>query len=398
MASSLQLSGSTYKIQVLGRGKGRGMLAATAMSADQGIVAAAPDITVLYSPFAGKLCARCFTDITVKPLLNRQVSTKHSQRGKRGGLKGNSKRHEKKPLGPYICPTCDQYVLCGACHSVFADAAAAAAPPAPVEPGSRAPNCTARAAKPERGDPVPCIDEYQLAAHALACAWYNELPKSVTSPGQDTDYLRFCLHYAAVVQSGGEQLRESIQSLVSNADVQSAEVLSFCENFATNLVVKSFGPHTSSLVEGTPRYTISATELQDVLLRIRCNTLGFPFSAKETLGWSLQATLCMVNHSCTPNAAVVSIDDMDERKHFFHLYRNTNSVFRAVKDTSTRTGLIGLKAIRPITAGEEITISYVDLLSLESDVIERSRQLLAVYRFLCQCELCTQQRIGLTEK
>ncbi|PVF95294.1 SET domain-containing protein [Serendipita vermifera] len=73
------------------------------------------------------------------------------------------------------------------------------------------------------------------------------------------------------------------------------------------------------------------------------------------------------NHSCGPNA-------------FAHFNLNTWA--------------IELRASRAIKAGEEIFISYVDVLQ---DSLKRRAQLATLYDFTCQCKWCTLPKVKLKE-
>ncbi|CCA71099.1 hypothetical protein PIIN_05034 [Serendipita indica DSM 11827] len=100
-------------------------------------------------------------------------------------------------------------------------------------------------------------------------------------------------------------------------------------------------------------------ECGPLLGRLRTN--GFTFNpypgAPPHAG--VFATLSRCNHSCGPNAFA----------HFNH-----------------QTWAIELRASRAIKAGEEIVISYVDVLD---PCLKRRAQLAANYEFTCKCKWCT---------
>jgi hypothetical protein len=183
--------------------------------------------------------------------------------------------------------------------------------------------------------------------HKQVCAWYVTLPAAVRKG--DTDYVRFLLEYSARVQQGDVALIHSINACCSLEDEHSTETKRFATQYAT-ITVNQFGPHGLR----TPFEV-----LREVLLKVKANALGFPFSARETLGWAMEGTVCAVNHSCVPNAAL----------------------------QQSPSGEMVLRALAPITAGEEITISYVHVPD-HPDVKERRRLLLDKYRFLCMCPAC----------
>ncbi|CAG8705154.1 14891_t:CDS:2, partial [Acaulospora colombiana] len=101
----------------------------------------------------------------------------------------------------------------------------------------------------------------------------------------------------------------------------------------------------------------------------RLRTNGFTFSpypnAPPHVG--IFFDFSKANHSCGPNA-------------FARFNLNTWA--------------IELRASRPIKAGEEIFISYIDVLQ---DSIKRRTQLATLYDFTCQCKWCTLPKVKLKE-
>ncbi|CCW68495.1 unnamed protein product, partial [Phytomonas sp. Hart1] len=137
--------------------------------------------------------------------------------------------------------------------------------------------------------------------------------------------------------------------------------------------------------------------LRGVLLRVQCNSLGFPFTAAETLGWSLQQTICMLNHSCAPNLAIFCADDATEREGVWQYLTGKEARAGANSPEEDRVeallrGCMAVKALRDIAQYEELTLSYVDLEQLGDFVEERSLKLEERYRFTCACSLCREQR------
>jgi hypothetical protein len=506
--------------------RGRRVVATTALQPGDAIYAAPPDISVLYSPFASHICARCLV-AEVGPEEKKKCKAAHLHHPPRQRAKGKRQTNQAQgapnapglagaavgagldgcfsgasaspsltstaelassaisnavatPHEPYVCPNCDQFVLCASCVRQLVLEVAMMAAEAEDQPSStKVAGITAGLLE---GRATPSLQQHPvLRAHVISCAWYTSLPESIRAPGNDTDFLRFCLDYGARVQLGDTTMVAALGKLDTNAAVQSKEAHHLCEVFARDRVVATFGPRkpagaavanplaaagvTPPTLPGydrlmfPPPYPVAWTDLRDVLLRTRCNSLGFPFTPAETTGWSLQETVCMLNHSCVPNAAVVMLYDADderriqqqqqqgstqsntsgeaaaaeeeERGHRRLLYhrrgqrssvsptrergssssgrsntytskgKNLNS-YRAIAVSSpspfstafteSLEGWIGIQAIRPIAAGEEITVSYIDLEVYGDDVQTRSRHLLEQYRFLCTCELCTRQR------
>uniref|UniRef100_W5LZ26 [histone H3]-lysine(4) N-trimethyltransferase n=1 Tax=Lepisosteus oculatus TaxID=7918 RepID=W5LZ26_LEPOC len=105
---------------------------------------------------------------------------------------------------------------------------------------------------------------------------------------------------------------------------------------------------------------------------INCN--GFTVSDQrglQAVGVGLFPNLCLVNHDCWPNCSVI----LNNGNH-----AAVNSLFH----TQMR---IELRALGKISPGEELTVSYVDFLSVGAD---RRRQLRQQYFFECSCEHCAK--------
>ncbi|CAG9569385.1 conserved hypothetical protein [Leishmania major strain Friedlin] len=475
--------------------KGRRVVATMELKPGNAIFAAPPDIAVLYSPFARHICARCLVaDVRAcaEPLKAHHHHHQHPHQqphatlsrspvgasSSPSSLSSSTAAPAAAPVRPYCCPNCDQFVLCAPCVAqLLLDSGVDVTSAAGTDAVQTTAPLLQRRGEGKRG--VSVVDERLhlhplLRAHAISCAWYTSLPASIRAPGNDTDFLRFCLDYGARAYLGDTAMMRALATLDTNASVQSKESMQLCEVFARDRVVATFGKEPKAVTATTlataasakhmgidplsnqagthasggihrggnsdgvrcrgsaavspfpPRYPISWTDLRDTLLRTRCNSIGFPYNTEETTGWSLHQTVCMLNHSCVPNAAVIMLyDSADAMAAAAALAARTGAshtappkertqeaarrkaseriaAFRAVATSSespystsyspSLAGWIGIEATRPIAAGEEITISYVDLGSLGDDLQTRSRHLLEQYRFLCTCELCMRQR------
>lgn len=344
--------------------KGRCTIASRDIAAGEPLYIARPDMCVLYSSFGSSYCQYCYQP-TEMPRASEPASAIASD------------------LQSYTCPHCDQFVLCQRCVGLLK---------MEVERNINEP--------PSKGasgeEPCALLSHPLLRVHQTSCGWYNELPPAVRASGMDTDYIRFCLLYGAKVLHEDLACLAHMEALVDNVDTQPAEVIAFCRTFARDKVVATFGPSSSlaSATASTPRFPVSAEDLTSMLLKVRCNSIGFPFSKDDTLGWTLQGKLCMVNHSCLPNAAIVLAE---ENRHCQALLtRHPKSVHQVdAADLPIGSKLVGcccLVALRNIKKGDEVTISYVDMETNQDDVVERSRVLLETFRFLCTCELCIRQR------
>lgn len=117
------------------------------------------------------------------------------------------------------------------------------------------------------------------------------------------------------------------------------------------------------------------TALLKALLQLRANTIAVrhvsrPSSAPiapgestdEQVALAVYRTACMANHSCEPNAFV---------------------------SFSREGGRALLVALRQISAGEQVTISYFPLAQRMPDTRARQECLQHKYSFTCQCSACT---------
>jgi len=201
--------------------------------------------------------------------------------------------------------------------------------------------------------------------HRHECGLFCCIPAAMRSG--DTDYIRFVLRYFAIIshgmpppstsetlESGSGEVLNIFQDLCTNKDQQSQETLAWCNQFA-NLIAK-FIPLPSGV-------TISS--LVDLLLRIRSNTLGFPFTKDETIGWCLDNRVSMFNHSCDPNCYIACEAD----------------------------GTLLVKTKKSVPRVNELCISYIDLLLEQfKDVATRREHLKDSYCFLCSCVRCRKEQ------
>ncbi|KAM3874190.1 histone-lysine N-methyltransferase SMYD1a [Diretmus argenteus] len=105
---------------------------------------------------------------------------------------------------------------------------------------------------------------------------------------------------------------------------------------------------------------------------ISCN--GFTLSDQrglQAVGVGLFPNLCLVNHDCWPNCTVI-------------LNHGNQSALNAALHSQRR---IELRALGKVAEGEELTVAYVDFLSLSAD---RQRKLKQQYHFDCDCQHCSQ--------
>ncbi|XP_029300062.1 histone-lysine N-methyltransferase SMYD1a [Cottoperca gobio] len=116
----------------------------------------------------------------------------------------------------------------------------------------------------------------------------------------------------------------------------------------------------------------SVDDISQIFGIIKCN--GFTLSDQrglQAVGVGLFPNLCLVNHDCWPNCTVI-------------LNHGNQSALSSALHSQRR---IELRAVRKIPEGEELTVSYVDFLSLSAD---RQKKLREHFHFECTCEHCSQ--------
>ncbi|XP_067239033.1 N-lysine methyltransferase SMYD2-B [Chanodichthys erythropterus] len=104
-------------------------------------------------------------------------------------------------------------------------------------------------------------------------------------------------------------------------------------------------------------------DLLTLFSQVHCN--GFTVEDEElsSLGLAIFPDIALMNHSCCPNVIIT--------------YRGVNAEVRAVQE---------------ISPGQEIYISYIDLLYPTEDRIERLRD---AYYFSCDCKECTSKSMDM---
>eukprot|EP00759_Apiculatamorpha_spiralis_P048394 PhF_6_TR43618/c0_g1_i1/m.67011/K11426/SMYD; SET and MYND domain-containing protein len=196
----------------------------------------------------------------------------------------------------------------------------------------------------------PRCSSHKIAAqvHPIECQWICSLSPPVREG--DTDYLRFILRYCALKKLG-DDIVPRIDTLCTNQEIQSQEFLEWCKAFA-GLFVSHFDTSLG----------VTFDDLVKLMCVVRANSLGFPFNEQATLGWCLQTNVSMLNHSCTPNCAITP---------------------------SANKGSMEIRTLRRIRAGEELSISYVDMHDpANAHTQARNDAIFERYRFICDCVKC----------
>lgn len=119
----------------------------------------------------------------------------------------------------------------------------------------------------------------------------------------------------------------------------------------------------------TPTRQAPAHSTMENFSRVQCSVLSFGPDRKSDSVSALFPTISWLGHSCAPNATT----------HIPTRYRIDNRL------------ILSIIATEDISAGTEITISYVDLLQRPTD---RKAQLTAALGSACTCTVCKSGSIG----
>ncbi|XP_022600145.1 histone-lysine N-methyltransferase SMYD3 [Seriola dumerili] len=111
--------------------------------------------------------------------------------------------------------------------------------------------------------------------------------------------------------------------------------------------------------EMTSALPSSCQEPLSLIAKVTCNCFTISDAELQEIGVGLYPSLSLLNHDCRPNCVMV---------------------FEGTK--------LQLRAVRDINPEEELTISYIETLSLTED---RQRQLEDQYHFTCHCQRCDSQ-------
>ncbi|CBQ68348.1 conserved hypothetical protein [Sporisorium reilianum SRZ2] len=181
--------------------------------------------------------------------------------------------------------------------------------------------------------------------------------------GDGGDLLELCSHRERFAP---EQLQQQAQLAIHLAQYLTAAARATA-TFAPGDALRTLGIY-------------SATELLDLVCQFSCNSFTLTDSDLNPLGVCMHASMAMLNHACTPNAAVVF--------PFGGAAKSGQQKWRDGEDKIMQ--LVALRAIEP---GEELLISYVDI----ADTFEERRSYLKKrYCFDCRCELCRQSHAKLS--
>ncbi|XP_028295376.1 histone-lysine N-methyltransferase SMYD3 isoform X1 [Gouania willdenowi] len=165
---------------------------------------------------------------------------------------------------------------------------------------------------------------------------------ALSSPSQNsTEELYTLEEHVSHLNSMSEQKREGLSHLASMLEL-------FLEQEEQKLTQEM-----GSVLPSSCRDALS------LMAKVTCNCFTISDGELQELGVGLYPSLSLLNHDCRPNCV---------------------TVFEGTK--------LQLRAVRDISSGEELTISYIETLLLTED---RQRQLEDQYHFSCHCQQCESQ-------
>jgi SET and MYND domain-containing protein len=189
------------------------------------------------------------------------------------------------------------------------------------------------------------------AAHRDECAALAQLPESGRAHLSPQLMLAIRVAWLFVRERDSPRVKR-IATLVTNVAHQSEATIAEFNKLATLCSRVLF------LQKAPDCQYVSVPFLTGILSTLGANAIGITEPVELTdVGIALFDRISLLNHSCDPNAVV--------------LFDGAAAIVRALK---------------PIAAGDEITISYVDR---ATDRFERQRQLASQYFFTCSCSRCT---------
>ncbi|GMI23419.1 hypothetical protein TeGR_g11057 [Tetraparma gracilis] len=201
-----------------------------------------------------------------------------------------------------------------------------------------------------------CSSPAAISNHSSECAAFLSVPSHLRQG--DTDYLRWFLRYFAL-RRRHPSAPCPFSNLVNLEPLHDPATVSWSAGFAS-----LFQQHAN------PPPAIAPPDIKKLLLCLRVNDLGFPYTKDHNLGWSLDSKVCLMNHSCEPSCAV----------------------------SLGEGGVLEVRALRDIHPGDALTISYLDLASEEhQSVAARRAALQEKYLFSCGCARCEREAAAAPE-
>jgi SET and MYND domain-containing protein len=186
--------------------------------------------------------------------------------------------------------------------------------------------------------------------HRDECAALAQLPESGRAHLSPQLLLAIRVAWLFIRERDSPRVKR-IATLVTNVAHQSEESIAQFNRLATLCSRVLF------LQKAPDCQYVSVPFLTGILSTLGANAIGITEPVELTdVGVALFDRISLLNHSCDPNAVV--------------LFDGAAAIVRALK---------------PIAAGDELTISYIDR---ATDRYERQQQLMSQYFFTCSCSRC----------
>lgn len=215
------------------------------------------------------------------------------------------------------------------------------------------------------------VEAWRPYSQLASCSWVDVLQNRAESPE--------ALHLAKAAMSVSLNLLiRSIQEAFPKLDLKGPEISRVLRVDFYASILGAFELNNPRVEKLSPlyKYFLFIAEraqdvmrqhkgLQELLQVINDRFGGVPPSAEGEGVFPLHSTM---NHSCSPSATQVLSPDGDARAE------------------------VVVKAVRPVRAGEEITVSYIDLQDPTLDCVAARREKLQQdYLFHCNCERCEKE-------
>jgi hypothetical protein len=194
--------------------------------------------------------------------------------------------------------------------------------------------------------------------HKKCCKYLIELPGIAGAASADYNLVRLMLNILVRKQLEKEihvngTPYSCVSDLVSHHKSFSAKFKNAMELASIDIVEMFLGSEID----------ITIPELVKLACRINSNSHAVHDPSGDVnapIGVGMFPLVAMLNHSCTPNAAF----------------------------TTTKSGGMQVRAVKPIASGEEVCVSYVDLFAPKW---ERQGTLLSSKFFFCECSRCKSE-------
>ncbi|KAL6049140.1 SET domain-containing protein [Balamuthia mandrillaris] len=199
----------------------------------------------------------------------------------------------------------------------------------------------------------PACGEAASAAHDKECGAFAKVRNIADATSTDVVLLKLAIRAAcrtALGEAEKKRFEDEVLSMVVNKE------------FFTDEWKEAVGTACKAIVSQLPsdvHSSINADTLLELCCRINSNShaIRAPLVTQPAVATGLFPVASLINHSCKPNMCYSTVGD-----------------------------IVYLTAIKPIAAGEELCISYIDLYQSRK---QRQEELHRTKFFQCRCTRCT---------